>query len=216
MTSATPGPHAGSATCWNEQQLSAGRATFGAMPKWRSPSTWSAPPAHRRLGLAITASGSAPRPIYLPSPRAVSPKPSLLIRRASWSFLTVRSSRETGRCSRPQSRSCLRPDAESSIGARRKLTSMGKSGHDLGGAAPRLIETWHLLDRTPLWHLQPSTGVAVVEGEHFPSRTICRPPTKTWRIAARRPHKLGCGPDRITAASPRLDRPRAWLQLALA
>jgi len=33
-------------------------------------------------------------------------------------------------------------------------------------AAPRLIETWHLLDRTPLWHLQPSTGV-VVEGEYL-------------------------------------------------
>ena len=44
---------------------------------------------------------------------------------------------------------------------------MGKPGHDLGGAAPRLIETWHLLDRTLLWHLQPSTGVAVVEGEHL-------------------------------------------------
>ena len=80
------------------------------------------------LGLAITASGSAPRPIYLPSPRAVSPKRSPLIRRASWSFLTARSSRETGRFWRPQSRSWLRPESESSIGARRKLTSVGKSG----------------------------------------------------------------------------------------
>ena len=44
---------------------------------------------------------------------------------------------------------------------------MGMSGHDLGGAAPGLIETWHLLDRALLWHLQPSTGVAVVEAEHL-------------------------------------------------
>jgi hypothetical protein len=44
---------------------------------------------------------------------------------------------------------------------------MGKSRHDLGGATPGLIETWHLLDRTPLRHLQPSAGVAVVEGEHL-------------------------------------------------
>ena len=39
-----------------------------------------------------------------------------------------RSSREMGRCWLPQSRSWLRPESESSIGARRKLTSMGKSG----------------------------------------------------------------------------------------
>ena len=44
---------------------------------------------------------------------------------------------------------------------------MGKSGHDLGGAAPSPIETWHLLDGAPLRHLQPSTGVAVGEDEHF-------------------------------------------------
>src|SRR5690348_10364953 len=78
------------ATCWNERQLSAGRATSDATPRWRSPSTWLAPPAHRRSGLAITASGSAPRPIYSPSPRAVFPKPSLLTRRARWSFSTAR------------------------------------------------------------------------------------------------------------------------------
>lgn len=37
-------------------------------------------------------------------------------------------------------------------------------GHDLGGAAPGPIESWHLLDRTVLRHLQPGTGVGIVEG----------------------------------------------------
>jgi hypothetical protein len=44
---------------------------------------------------------------------------------------------------------------------------MGSRGHDLGGAVPGPIETWHLLDRTPLRNLQPRTGVAVAEGEHL-------------------------------------------------
>jgi hypothetical protein len=61
------------------------------------------------------------------SPRAVSPKPSPRIRRASWSFLTARSSCETGRFWRGQSRSWLRTESESSIRARRKLPSTGKS-----------------------------------------------------------------------------------------
>ena len=39
--------------------------------------------------------------------------------------------------------------------------------HDLGGAAPSPVESGHLLDRTALRHLQPGTGVGVIERERL-------------------------------------------------
>src|SRR5207248_941479 len=42
-----------------------------------------------------------------------------------------------------------------------------KVGGMISGTAPGPIESWYLLERTPLRHLQSGTGVAIVEGERF-------------------------------------------------
>src|SRR6516162_8225607 len=95
--------------------------------------------------------------------------------------------------------------------------------HDLGGAAPSPVERGHLLDRTALRHLQPGTGVGVIErerlavahdllasDEHMPDRPLAGCIEQAAdRIVKRLHRRCSMSTMRKSARAPDAIRPRS-------